>query len=370
MKRVAGVLLVALICITGTALRSDARSRSLPAATVAARKHFFGVENVDHAGRVRRDRVILSWFSVASFAMAIDGHVVLLDSYIHKGEDHPNYVPTTTDELVALRPEAIFVGHGHFDHVNNAGRIVAQTGAVIVGTPEHCDEIKALTADFAGHPMRVRCYGTVKRGSEPGSEVREIRPLGPRVGITVLKHLHSANEPPDGENHESIALAGLPDPNLILLHPPGPSVVAGADPGGDEGWSLLYQFRIGRFSLVWNDTVGPLREEAPKLLGVFRKLRSTDVQVGAVLGFNGVTNGVRDPVDYLESLRPKIFYPNHHDFVAEYGASRGIEGIFRREMAKRKDLHVDVRWLYDPSDYLRPQLLTFDPTDDAFVDER
>ena len=99
--------------------------------TVAAREHFFGAENVGPDGRVRSDRVIASWFSVASLALAIDGHVVLLDTYIHKGEDTPNYVPTMTDELAALRPEAIFVGHGHFDHANTAGELAYRTGAAL-----------------------------------------------------------------------------------------------------------------------------------------------------------------------------------------------------------------------------------------------
>ena len=99
--------------------------------------------------QVRRDRVVLSWFSVASMAAAIDGHVVLLDTYIHKGEDRPNYVPTTTNELVALAPEAIFIGHGHFDHANTGGEIAARTGAAIVGTPEHCDQAKEQATSVA-----------------------------------------------------------------------------------------------------------------------------------------------------------------------------------------------------------------------------
>jgi hypothetical protein len=352
--------MVALLLAASIGASSVAHA-GMPSETVRARKHFFGAENVDDRGNVRRDRVILSWFSVASFAMAIDGTVVLLDTYIHKGEDQPNYVPTTKTELVALRPKVIFVGHGHFDHSNTAGEIAARTHALVVGTPEHCDQTKAQADAYVGRSTSVRCLAVVKRGSTPGAEVHEIRPLGKRIGITVLKHLHSAYEHPDGEGHESILLPpGLPDPSLVLFHPPGPGFVEGAAPQGDEGWSLMYRFRIGGFSLIWNDTSGPLREEAPQLFKVMKRLPPTDVQVGAVLGFNGPTNGMRDPVDYVDALRPRVFYPNHHDFVAEYGASKSMEGVFRREMARRPGLRTEVRWLYDPYDYLRPQLLTFD----------
>ena len=227
---------------------------------MAAREHFFGAENVGADGRVRPDRVIVSWFSVASLALAIDGHVVLLDTYIHKGEDRPNYVPTTTDEVAALKPEVIFVGHGHFDHANTGGELAQRTGATLVGTPEHCDQATQQAAEYAGQSAPIRCLAAVERGSEPGAEVRELRPLGERVEISALKHLHSAAEPPDGEGHEtSLTTGGVPDANLLLLHPPGPGTAQGLATSGDEGDSVLYQFRLGDLSLVWHDTAGPLR---------------------------------------------------------------------------------------------------------------
>ncbi len=357
MARVRALLCVVAVVasVVGGTLSSAAHQAAggLPDATVRARQHFFGAENVDARGRLPTDRVILSWFSVASFAMAIDGKVVLLDTYIHKGEDAPNYVPTTTAELVELRPSVIFVGHGHFDHANTAGEVAARTGALIVGTPEHCDQ----ASEQAG--ARLRCLAGVKRGSAPGTLTKEIRPLGGRVAITVLKHVHSAYEMPDGEGHESIPMGG-PDPNTALVHPPGPSMLPGLNPAGDENGTILYQFRIGRFSLTWHDSVGPLRERAPELLKVLSSLPPTDVEVGATIGFNSMSNGMRDPVDYVAALEPKIFYPNHHDFVLEYGMSHHSEATFRSEMTRQPDLRTEVRWLYDPYDYLRPQLMNFD----------
>ena len=348
-----------------------AHADALPAETVNARQHFFGAENVAADGSVRSDRVILSWFSVASTAAAIDGHVVLFDAYIHKEEDLPNYVPTTTEELVALKPEAIFVGHGHFDHMAKAGEIIARTGAFVVGTPEHCDQAKQLAADYAGQAVDVRCIDAVTRGSEPGAEVNTFHPFDDRIEVTALKHIHSAAEAPDGENHETTLGSGaFPDARLVLLHPPGPSVLNNLSTSGDEGSSILYQFHIGSFSLIWNDTAGPLRERGPQLFDVLSGLPPTDVEVGSVLGFNDPTNGLRDIVDYVERLKPQVFYPVHHDFVAEYGASQRMKGVMEREMARRGELPTEVRWLYDPTDYLRPGLMTFDPADPRWaVDE-
>jgi L-ascorbate metabolism protein UlaG (beta-lactamase superfamily) len=356
-----GGLLAVTIALAAPAMAS---AQELSAETIAARQHFFGSENVAQDGSVRSDRVILSWFSVASLAAAIDGHVVLLDAYIHKEEDLPNYVPTTTEELVQLEPEAIFIGHGHFDHAAAGGEIIARTGAFLVGTPEHCDQAKQQAAAYAGQAVDVRCIDAVTRGSEPGAEVNELRPFGDRIEVTALKHIHSAAEAPDGENHETTLGSGaLPDPRLVLLHPPGPSVLSNLEADGDEGSSILYQVRVGDFSLIWNDTAGPLRERGPHLFDVLSNLPPTDVEVGSVLGFNDPTNGLRDIVDYVERLEPRVFYPVHHDFVAEYGASQRMKGVMEREMARRGELPTEVRWLYDPTDYLRPGLMTFDPED-------
>ena len=38
-----------------------------------------------------------------------------------------------------------------------------------------------------------------------------------------------------------------------------------------------------------------------------------------------------------------------------------MKGVMEREMARRGELPTEVRWLYDPTDYLRPGLMTFDP---------
>src|SRR3954454_9299796 len=103
----------------GTAAQVSAVAKS----TVAARQHFFGAENVDPAtGAVRSDRVILSWFGVSSLALAMKGHVVLLDAYINNVNNatptspSDRYVDTSYEQLGDLHPEALFVGHDHGDH--------------------------------------------------------------------------------------------------------------------------------------------------------------------------------------------------------------------------------------------------------------
>ena len=56
------------------------------------------------------------------------------------------------------------------------------------------------------------------------------------------------------------------------------------------------------FSLVWHDSVGPLADRAPAVLRTLRRLGPVDVQVGAIQGFNQISNGMRDPRMYIEIM--------------------------------------------------------------------
>ena len=81
-----------------------------------------------------------------------------------------------------------------------------------------------------------------------------------------------------------------------------------------------------------------------------------------MLGFNDPTNGLRDIVDYVERLKPKVFYPDPPRLrrrVRRLAADEGRDGA--RDGAARGQLPTEMRWLYDPIDYLRPGLMTFDP---------
>lgn len=129
-----------------------------------------------------------------------------------------------------------------------------------------------------------------------------------------------------------------------------------------EGGSLLYRFRVGRFTVVWHDSSGPLVDEAPDVLDVLRGLRPVDIQVGAIQGFNQVTNGMRDPRTYIEALSPRIFVPAHHDDWAAGITTRGDK--YREPLnAELERLPANsrphVRFISDPADYVRPRVLRF-----------
>jgi L-ascorbate metabolism protein UlaG (beta-lactamase superfamily) len=320
---------------------------------VAARRHFFGVRNVDpRTGRVRSDRVILSWFGVTNFAMAIGGKVVMLDAWVPRGA-HSGYVPTSPQELAALRPRAIFIGHGHFDHAADAVPIALASGAPLVGTEEHCGDLRARAPDAP-----VPCIGAIPAEAPPGTAAHV--PLFGRLDVTAVKALHSAVTGPDGYH-----VPVLPFPGTTFVEqPPTPEDllhIVGHLPDA-EGGSVVYRFELGRFSLVWHDSSGPLLDRAPKALDALRDLRPVDVEVGAIQGFNQFTNGMRDPRAYIEALRPRVFVPAHHDDWAVGITTQGYRyRPFLHDELQLIDERVRprVRFITDPGDYVDPRAVRF-----------
>jgi L-ascorbate metabolism protein UlaG (beta-lactamase superfamily) len=331
---------------------------TMRAETVAARQRFFGPDAVDpDSGAVRADRVIVSWLGCATFAVAMAGEVFLLDAWVPRGL-HSNYVPTTPREVAALAPSAIFIGHGHFDHAADAPALAHATGAIVYGTAAHCARIQRKPAG----PGPLVCVELGDADARPGD--RYDHTVAPGIEMTAVRHLHSAPTAPHRGPDRSPRLLPAPGPRDILSFPPrlrDAAELAGslAHP---EGGSLLYQFRVGDFGLAWHDSSGPLSDRAPGVLAVLRELPRSDVEIGAIQGFNQFANGLRDPRGYIEALRPSVFVPCHHDNWLPVLTTRGHR--YHRPLRAELDrVAVPARprlsFLSDPDDYLRPHRLTF-----------
>jgi L-ascorbate metabolism protein UlaG (beta-lactamase superfamily) len=320
-------------------------------ALVDARNRFFGAANVDQStGAVRPDRVVASWVGVSTFALAIGGHVVLLDAWIP--DIHPRSVPATPADLAALRPSRIFIGHGHFDHALDAVPIARATGAEVVGTAEHCTDLRAQWPDLL-------CTAVSPAGSALGAT--STYDGLPGVAVDVVRNLHSGITRPDGSHKPFLPLP----PSLKVLsalRDPRGALEAVKHFGDPEGGALTYRFTLDDFALVWHDSSGPLVDSpgGDEVIAALRGWAGADVQLGAIQGYNEFTNGFRDPVTYIEAVQPATFVPNHHDDwlpVIAVPAAR-MEAPFRRSLATSSH-QPELRYLLDPRDYVRPDVLTW-----------
>ncbi|MBL1080002.1 MBL fold metallo-hydrolase [Nocardia sp. 2] len=325
--------------------------------TIAARRRFFGDAAVDpRSGAVRADQVLVAWFGCASFAVALGGTVVLLDAWVPRGVTS-GYVPTTPAEVAALRPAAIFIGHGHFDHAADAGPIALASGAVLHGTAEHCATARKQVDG------ELRCVELGSASSQPGDSYEF--ELHDGLSVTAVRHIHSARTP----RHEGPGASApvRPTPCLCDIRTHPPTLADGAhlarNIAAPEGGVLLYQFRCGDFILTWHDSSGPLLDRAPQVLDALRALPRSDVHIGAVQGFNQFTNGLRDPRSYIEALRPKVFVPNHHDNWLPVFTARGeaFRTPLHDEIARLPEAErPEIRMFLDPADYLASGRLAFD----------
>jgi L-ascorbate metabolism protein UlaG (beta-lactamase superfamily) len=218
------------------------RGRDANATLIKARQKFFGIENVDERGRIDRDKVIFSWATNTTYVVAAAGRVFLLDSYINRPELptaplDKRRTPILPQDFVDARPEAIFLGHGHGDHADNAAFVAKWTGATIYASPETCDVMQLDVTRMWNDPNKVNhgakivpngdpvsCIGVVPRSSPPGeytgtvsnpvggkTTVRRITQFDPQICIETFKHIHSGTAPQDGDFPHS-PLSNLGDP--------------------------------------------------------------------------------------------------------------------------------------------------------------
>lgn len=336
-------------------------------AMVKARTRYFGAENVDpRSGAVDCSRVLVTWLNNSSFAASFLGRVVLFDAFFPT--HNPGWIPTNAFEMGDVQADYLFVGHGHYDHAQEVPRVLNRSRrTVLVGTPEHCDQMRtALQGKF-----RPRCVAAVPRAAALGA-VGRLDSLLTGVRISTVRIPHSAADTPDplNPNGPYAPFAGVPAFRSRLSNPPAPLGAAppaendGVSPGdGAEGGSVLYQFRIGDFAWTYHDTTGPVKV-GDLVWKALRRLPPTDVEYGAVVAFGTVTNGFRDTRVVTEALRSRQFLPMHHDDWNEALGSEAwsYEKPVRDELSRIPvERRPQVRWLFDPTDYLSSGVRSWDP---------
>jgi len=289
----------------------DDRFKPVDPALVKARQKFFGIENVDERGRVKKDKVILSWATNTTYMVSLKGRVFMLDSYISRPELQPagidtRYTPFLPKDAADARPEAIFLGHGHGDHADNAAYIAKWAGATIYASAETCQvmqlDVQRLSNDKLipnGDP--VKCVDVVPANSRPGqyddatnrSKATRLHQLDPHACILAFKFIHSGTAPVD-PTFPHTPLNNLTDPRYAgrvittpppattfpAMFPPLTSLTPGASPlpgqmdlrttgfGSPPGINggaitIFYQFVLrdgSNFSFSWLNSAGPATE--------------------------------------------------------------------------------------------------------------
>ena len=343
-KGVASILL--LVGLSGVSYADNVRDPAL----IAARQKIFGIEHVHPiTGDLRRDKVVFSWLGHNTGAVSFMGRIVMMDSYIARLEVTPGRTPLVIKDIVDMKPEALFIGHGHGDHADNAAFIAAKTGATLYMSPEACGTAQTALARMKADPFmqadpffaippntKIACHGITTEGSLPATELVRVAQLEPYVCILGYRALHSVSVPadPDWGLREVI---DTPDPNDPKWFPPGipltPSnprqpgqqdIRQGPGPGGTDQMNFQFVVRSGyNFTIMFNASVGAFKEgrgsnlpngtpaDGQRLLGLAESMPVTDLLFTTLSSGNTDNNAWRDHVYWAEAIRPKILTTGH-----------------------------------------------------------
>jgi L-ascorbate metabolism protein UlaG (beta-lactamase superfamily) len=99
------------------------------------------------------DLLAVRWIEGPNMELTYNGQIILLSAYFYRGPDFPNM---TVDPKEVKKVDAIFLGHGHGDHMLQAAQIAKQTGAKIYAQAITIDLLKKAGEVPAGQLVTVK----------------------------------------------------------------------------------------------------------------------------------------------------------------------------------------------------------------------
>jgi L-ascorbate metabolism protein UlaG (beta-lactamase superfamily) len=257
------------------------------------------------------DTVLFRWLGTTNYEMVYRGQVILFDSYYDRGPRNRalGFTPAQVN-----RADAIFIGHGHFDHMSDAASIGKRLKHMpIVGGPPTYE--KLLTQGITP-PQAVQVTGT-------GGESFRFK------GFTVepvLAH-HSVLSP--------ATLAAFNAAIVTELGPPTPDQTAAEAVVVSRGTSDPRVITVGTiayfvtfddgFRVVWLDSAGPITDS---LRAFMKKIGRVDLAIVAYIGHYAQETQIPITMALVNLFKPRFYMPSHHDEIRDFFLDMGIEPLF------------------------------------------
>jgi len=257
----------------------------------------------------------LDWYGCATFRLRTAGLDIMLDAYVDRAENAAGPTPpVTADDIEAC--DYVIIGHAHFDHLFGAERVMANTGATLIGSYETVRVMERAGVDV---DRMIPVAG--------GERIDLEGPTG-RVTVTVFPSQHSCVwVGPMEQPHEvcigdlGVTLHEQQERMKQLMSQLGTTLdpvamthmldaMSGHSERGDGG-ALLFLFDLPDGRLLYQDTSGHWS-------GVLRDLRP-DVAILAAAGRGNIDG---EPIQgslaqfvarQADMLRPRRVILSHHD---------------------------------------------------------
>jgi L-ascorbate metabolism protein UlaG (beta-lactamase superfamily) len=255
-------------------------------------------------------RLTIRWLGCTNYELAYRSQVILLDTYYDRGPRNRS-IGFTAEQV--RRANAIFIGHGHGDHMSDAVQVAAQTGARVIGAPVTMDRA------FSGGLPSSQGVTVTGRGGEllrfNGFTVEPILARHSTLSPTVLAAFRNAittvigSPTPEVAAIEAAIFAkGTSDPRVIT-----------------EGTiAYLFTFDSG-FKLIYRNSAGPITEFEREAMA---RVGRTDVAIVAYIGQYVAEAQIAVTLPLIELYNPDVFLPAHHDEIAGTFLDIGTEPLF------------------------------------------
>jgi L-ascorbate metabolism protein UlaG (beta-lactamase superfamily) len=257
------------------------------------------------------DTVAFRWLGTTNYEMIYRGQVILLDSYYDRGpRNRP--IGFTPDQVT--RADAIFLGHGHFDHMSDAASIgMRLKHTPIVGGPPTYE--KLLTQGITP-PQAVRVTGL---GGESfrfhGFTVEPVLAHHSVLAGTTIAAFHNAIVtelgPPTAEQQaaENVVLArGTFDPRVLTV--------------GTIAYFVTFD---DGFRVVWLDSAGPITDALTTFMS---KKGHVHLAIVAYVGHYLQETQIPVTMALVNLFKPRFYMPAHHDEIRDTFLDLGMEPLF------------------------------------------
>lgn len=316
-------LAVPSYALAGGGHRGDDHDGKDRTALIKARQKFFGSENVDERGRVKRENPSGGTTTVRRINQFDPQICILTFKHIHSGNSpvDPSFPHTPLFNLGDPR-----------------------YGGRVIETPAPAVTYPAMFP--AGTPLTPPNDPALR---VPGQMDTRTTGFGGSAGIIEIFFHFVVRK---GENDFTFAYVNSAGPvkEGIGTGSPGMVTLAQYNDPANNGPAIALAAEVGK-----------------GLFSIMESLPQTDVMLGSIVSLGAGNNQQRDIIMYKQRLKPRVYYPGHVTDVAQAGSALYHKINWHEtavNMGWPREEWPEFRLQVDPNDFLVPQVFT--PADDRW----
>lgn len=266
---------------------------------------------------------VLRYLGTANYALEYRDQVILFDVFFSRVKP-ARPLGVLPEEFT--RANAIFIGHGHWDHIADVPVVAKNTGAKVYGGPP-----STAYAVKVGVPENQTV--TVKNGD-----------VFTFNGFTVqaIQGLHSLGRPAPVGKMMDLYEETLPEligytqtePEKAQWKKLQSSGAGGPDISRIGTYTYLITFDNG-FKIVYTDTAGPTTDFQKEMMAKIGG--SSDVAIIAYAGRFNAQRQNQESLPLIKMFNPRVVLPSHHEDESGVGAHFDMP-IYPLAMAVRDEI--------------------------------